>query len=285
MTTGPTLDWTAPEAFTVADESFVCGYGASTPEALCVRKPPALVERIVSILREVEPRRMVELGIAQGGSIALSCLVSDPERLVAFELSKHRIEPLDRFLARRNLTDRVDLHYGTDQGDGLLLRDRVNAATGGADLDLVIDDASHRYAETRASFEALFPLLRPGGLFVIEDWGWQLRGRRLFGSLEDGIRAREAAGTESEPFGGTRRGSYLRVYLENADQVPLVRFAAEILMAQACATEAIASVHADQAVCIVERGPIDLDPETFRISNHYADYSDHRGMLRELRLP
>jgi len=284
VTIGPTLEWTAPEAFTVAGEPFVCGHGASTPEALSVRKPPALVERIVSVLREVKPRRMVELGIAQGGSIALSCLVSDPERLVAFELSRHRIEPLDRFLARRNLTDRVDLHFGTDQGDGRLLRDRVNAATGGTALDLVIDDASHRYAETRASFEALFPLLRPGGLFVIEDWGWQLRARRLFGTLEDGVRDRQAAGTESEPYGGARRGTYLRSYLENADQMPLVRFTAEILMAQACATEAITSVRADQDVCIVERGPIALDPESFRITDHYVDYSDHRRILRDLPL-
>jgi len=284
MTTGPTLDWTAPEAFTIAGEPFVCGYGASTPQALCVRKPPALVERIVSILREVEPRRMVELGIAQGGSIALSCLVSDPELLVAFELSEHRIEPLDRFLTRRNLTDRVDLHYGTDQGDGRLLHDRVVTKTGGAALDLVIDDASHRYEETRASFEALFPLLRPGGLFVIEDWGWQLRGRRLFGTFEDGIRDRQAAGTESEPYGGARRGTYLGVYLENANQVPLVRFTAEILMAQACATEAIASVRADAAVCVVERGAADLDPDAFRLADYYVDYSDYRGILRDLPL-
>ena len=39
-------------------------------------------------------------------------------------------------------------------------------------LDLVIDDASHMYQPTKASFEALFPCLRPGGLYVIEDWAW-----------------------------------------------------------------------------------------------------------------
>ena len=37
-------------------------------------------------------------------------------------------------------------------------------------IDLVIDDASHLYVETKASFEELFPRLRPGGLFIIEDW-------------------------------------------------------------------------------------------------------------------
>ena len=28
------------------------------------------------------------------------------------------------------------------------------------------------YAQTRASFEVLFPRLRPGGLYIIEDWAW-----------------------------------------------------------------------------------------------------------------
>ncbi len=37
-------------------------------------------------------------------------------------------------------------------------------------INLVIDDASHLYQETKVSFETLFPLLRPGRLYVIEDW-------------------------------------------------------------------------------------------------------------------
>jgi SAM-dependent methyltransferase len=39
-------------------------------------------------------------------------------------------------------------------------------------LDLVFDDASHFYRFSKVSFETLFPLLRPGGLYVIEDWSW-----------------------------------------------------------------------------------------------------------------
>jgi len=40
------------------------------------------------------------------------------------------------------------------------------------ELDLVVDDASHTYEETRVSFEFLFPLLSSGGIYVIEDWSW-----------------------------------------------------------------------------------------------------------------
>jgi demethylmacrocin O-methyltransferase len=36
-------------------------------------------------------------------------------------------------------------------------------------LDIVIDDGSHLSADVITSFQTLFPLLRPGGLYVIED--------------------------------------------------------------------------------------------------------------------
>ena len=36
----------------------------------------------------------------------------------------------------------------------------------------MIDDASHLLAPTRSSFNCIFPRVRPGGWFVIEDWAW-----------------------------------------------------------------------------------------------------------------
>jgi predicted O-methyltransferase YrrM len=36
--------------------------------------------------------------------------------------------------------------------------------------DLIVDDASHDGPLTRATFDLLWPLVRPGGFYVIEDW-------------------------------------------------------------------------------------------------------------------
>lgn len=36
--------------------------------------------------------------------------------------------------------------------------------------DLIVDDASHHGQITRASFDLLWPLVTPGGFYVIEDW-------------------------------------------------------------------------------------------------------------------
>ena len=38
----------------------------------------------------------------------------------------------------------------------------------------MIDDGSHLLEETRACFETLFPRLRKGGLYMLEDWNWEL---------------------------------------------------------------------------------------------------------------
>lgn len=45
----------------------------------------------------------------------------------------------------------------------------------GDTFDLIIDDASHQYKATMASFQALWPLVEPGGWYVVEDWDASLR--------------------------------------------------------------------------------------------------------------
>lgn len=41
---------------------------------------------------------------------------------------------------------------------------------GSAPFGLIVDDASHQGPQTRASFGMLWPLVSPGGYYVIEDW-------------------------------------------------------------------------------------------------------------------
>jgi hypothetical protein len=53
-----------------------------------------------------------------------------------------------------------------DQSDAGFL-DRLGAQLG--PFDVVIDDGSHRNDHVRTSFHALFPHVRPGGLYVVED--------------------------------------------------------------------------------------------------------------------
>jgi hypothetical protein len=67
-------------------------------------------------------------------------------------VSKPVTPPLD-YVSR---TENRFVHFAASQCDGDTLRQIVLG-----ELDVVVDDASHAYEETRASFEFLFPLLSP----------------------------------------------------------------------------------------------------------------------------
>src|SRR4030095_2496968 len=113
-----------------------------------------------------------ELGIWDGGSTAFWCEFFQPKKLVAVDLSlRTDSKYFERYIESRALQQRVKTYWGVDQqnSDELL---RISQLEFKTSLDLVLDDASHHYRPTKSSFEALFPLIRPGGLYIIEDWAW-----------------------------------------------------------------------------------------------------------------
>jgi hypothetical protein len=68
--------------------------------------------------------------------------------------------------------DRIHVEMG-DQRDTDFLK-KVNDKYG--PFDIIIDDGSHHNEDMKASFDFLFPLLKPGGMYVVEDlhscyWG------------------------------------------------------------------------------------------------------------------
>jgi cephalosporin hydroxylase len=48
--------------------------------------------------------------------------------------------------------------------------------------DLIVDDASHEGPATTATFGLLWPLVRPGGYYVVEDWNGAFQNARQPGS-------------------------------------------------------------------------------------------------------
>jgi hypothetical protein len=122
--------------------------------------------------RDFHPQAILELGIWDGGSTAMWSECLRPQKLVAVDIqTKGDSEYFRQYLSSRGLRDRIKTYWGTDQADSESLRAIVAREFSGP-LDLIIDDASHLYEPTKASFETLFPLLRAGGLYVIEDWAW-----------------------------------------------------------------------------------------------------------------
>jgi Methyltransferase domain len=143
----------------------------SDDRIIFMHKSRQFVSRIDAVLEKVQPRRMVEIGILDGGSTIYWQARYQPQCLIAFELACDA-PCLSHYLERHHLTDTVHTYFGVSQADSVAVRSSILKHTQGQPIDIVIDDASHQYAETRASVETLLPFMRPAGVYIIEDWAW-----------------------------------------------------------------------------------------------------------------
>lgn len=126
-------------------------------------------EEMFSHLRDA-PLNILEVGIFRGGSTLLFSKYFSRSRILGVDVQDPPAEFYDE-IARAGLSDRVRVAL-VSQADPPGVATAIDSYFGGEPLDLVIDDASHLYFETRSTFETVFgPYLRPGGSYVIEDWG------------------------------------------------------------------------------------------------------------------
>lgn len=228
------LAWDDDETFALHGTRFTArtfGGFASQPDHFHLMKERGMVEGYVDRLGGVAGGRIVELGIFRGGSTAFLAHLLRPEVLLAVDIADERVDALDAFVAAHGYDAAVQLRYGVDQSDPGLV-DLVRDALGGAAPDLVIDDASHALDLTRRSFEMLFPLLEPGGLYVIEDWGWGLY-----------------------PYSPARDDPSLSILVY------------ELLLTMPFRPGAIASIDVDSSIATITRGDAPLDPGPFTISS------------------
>ncbi|HEX9425472.1 MAG TPA: CmcI family methyltransferase [Pyrinomonadaceae bacterium] len=140
----------------------------STSEAFTIVKSEPYLRVYEDLASGFSPSSILELGVCQGGSYVFLDKLFNPRRMSAVEIRSQPVAPLLQYLSR---TENRFVHFATSQRDGEMLKQIVLRELAD-ELDLVVDDASHSYEETKTSFEFLFPLLRPGGIYVIEDWSW-----------------------------------------------------------------------------------------------------------------
>jgi predicted O-methyltransferase YrrM len=246
---------------------FVSKYAqGSAPDRFYIVKPLPFIEYFVEFSSAFRGGSIFELGIAEGGSTALLALVTEPRKLVAVDLEPQRLAALDEFVAQRDFGERVSLHYGIDQADHERLHALVRSELDGGPLDLVLDDASHQLGPTRTSFEALFPYLRPGGVYTIEDW---TSDQRFRDALVEAFRS-GAASTERlrESLAAAARSD------EPPPRPPpsLGQIAIELQLACASSSDVVAEVTVNEYWIAVKRGPAEVEPGTFRLGDLYRDY-------------
>ena len=194
------------------------------------------------------PRHALEIGIWDGGSTALWYEHLRPERLVAIDIEDRQDSPyFHRYVTSNVLGNALVTHWRTDQADRAALLGIVERDLDG-EIDLVIDDGSHLDKPTRASFEALFPLLPPGGLYIIEDWAW-------------------------EHWPEFQSPNHLW-----AGERGLGAFVSDLAAATGSSRTLIRSLSVYEGFVVVERGPGCRDRSTF----HLADHIVRRRQLRSI---
>lgn len=220
---------------------FSVGALTSSSERFVMLKTWELIEIHAKVIEAVRPETIVQLGVFQGGSVALLNELAHPKKLVAAELEEEPVAALDAYIEQQDLSDTVSVHYGVDQADTATLNRLVDDAVGTQPLDLVVDDASHQLEPTRASFDALFPRLRPGGAYLIEDWG---------------TGADKAANAAIE------------TYLLGLG-TPLANLVFELLLTCGSRPDVVESIEVAPEVVTITRGPARLDSGTFRLRDSF----------------
>ncbi len=108
-----------------------------------------------------DPVRLLELGIKKGGSLYLWRDYFPRGLIVGLDVEAIELD---------DPTGRIRTYRGMQQDTELLDRIARENAPGG--FDIIIDDCAHIGVLARASFWHLFEQhLKPGGVYVVEDWG------------------------------------------------------------------------------------------------------------------
>lgn len=115
------------------------------------------------------PLTMLELGVKTGASLRMWKEYFPHGRIHGVDIDPE---------CRRHCEERIEVHtLSQDDAPGLT---SIAEATGG--FDVVLDDCSHINSLTLASHRILWPHVRPGGFYIIEDLGMS---RVDYSRLED----------------------------------------------------------------------------------------------------
>lgn len=170
------LKWSDDVKFTIDDINFIIDITPGSKRRLSIDNSFTLVKTKSYIKDYMEMdgsfNNILELGLFQGGSLVFFDKIFKPQKMVGLDIMKDKISALENYI--KSDARHIKTYYNSSQDDEYLLESIVRNDLDGQ-LDLVVDDASHLYELTKKSFTVLFPLLKAGGIYLIEDWAWSHR--------------------------------------------------------------------------------------------------------------
>jgi hypothetical protein len=201
-----------------------------------------MIERSIAIGREQKIKKVFDMGIFKGGSVVLYDQIFQPDKIVAIDFMRLPVEALANYIKQSKKCESVKPYYGINQADRTAMEAILSSEFPEKDIDLIVDDASHFYAETREAFNINFPYLKAGGLYIIEDWGWA----HWTGNLWQ---------TEASPFGNSKAMSNLLI---------------ELFMFAASRPDLVEDISFNHNTITIKKGSGQLPEGKFDIGEHYV---------------
>ncbi len=254
--TAPALTWENDSNLKINDVEFYVAYTSeelhginSTVDRFLLGKSRSMIEKVVAMLGGHTIGNVFEMGIFKGGSVVLYDQLFQPNKIVAVEFMPKPVQALAQYIAKHGNPDRIKPYYGVNQADRRTMQKILFSEFPNRDIDIIVDDASHLYEETREAFNIAFPFLKPGGHYVIEDWAWAHWSGDLWQK-------------DNPHFGGKRALSNLLI---------------ELFMLAASRCDLIEEIFVNHNFIIVKRGVTALPQSDFDLGRHYLLRGKHFG--------
>ena len=132
------------------------------------------IQRFLEVAKEIEPRTIVEIGTAKGGTFYLLAKIADKKaKLISIDLPGG---PFGGGYERWRIP--LIQSFAQDSQEIVLLREdshkeetiqKLKDILGGGGIDLLFIDGDHRYESVRKDFEMYSPLVRKGGIIAFHD--------------------------------------------------------------------------------------------------------------------
>jgi predicted O-methyltransferase YrrM len=214
---------------------------ASRRDHFLLGKTRSMVEDMAALPEREQIKRILDVGILKGGSAALYAKLFQPEKLVAIDFAVKPVSALTDFIRDHGFEGRVTPYYGVNQADERAMGDILASNFPGQNIDLIVDDASHHYAETRKTFNLTLPYLRSDGVYIIEDWGW--------------------AHWKGDEW---QKSQFFPPWLPAMSNLLI-----ELFMLCASRPDIVKNLYVTRATIVLRRGPTALEPNGFDIGKYY----------------
>lgn len=126
------------------------------------------------LLTRKQPKTVVEIGTARGGTLWLWCRLADPDALiVSVDLpggpfgGGYTVHDVPRLVAHAEHGQDIQLLAGNSHSPKML--EAVKNLIGERGVDLLFIDGDHSYEGVKQDWEMYSPLVNPGGIVIFHD--------------------------------------------------------------------------------------------------------------------